>query len=335
MKIVKIVVALIITLGLLYIARTNSEGRPKHYTFEENGFKFEITTVPKAPERASAHIPIKITGDADGDVTYRIRTSKFGQDADTELRLYGAIPLTVEDSAAGLYYVDLSTGVKGEKLYYYFEIRDNVGGYRAGFTLPDGKPFMLKYIGEVPTWIVTTHIVFIFATVFFVVLASLQAVPVIRTGQGVRTMAVFFLLATIVTFIGGYPFGFPMNYYAFGTIWEGVPFGTDATDNKTQLIFLYLVLMTLLNAAALAKGKTDTLLYSAKVRGWLGVGSFVLMLIIYLIPHSIQFSPESTKTVCWSFIGLLAVVYAGGWIAEKRAVRIADAAQKGKKKKRK
>jgi hypothetical protein len=318
MKIVKILVALVFTLILLYIARTNSEGRPKYYTFEENGYTFEMTTVPKAPELGIAHIPIKITGPSDSNLVYRIRTSKFGQDADTELRQFGNTPLTASDSIAGLYHVDLSTGAKGGKLYYYFEVRDKVGGYRAGFTMPDGKPFMLKYIGAVPAWIVITHILFIFATVFFVVLASIQAVQVIRTSQGIRPMAILLLLATIVTFIGCYPFGFPMNYYAFGTIWEGVPFGTDATDNKTQLIFLYLLMVTLLNAAALAKGKEESGLYSPRVRGWLGAGSFVLMLAIYLIPHSIQFSPELTKTVCWSFIGLLALVYVGGLVSKAR-----------------
>jgi hypothetical protein len=334
MKIVKILVALVFTLILLYVARTNSEGRPKYYTFEENGYTFEMTTVPKAPELGIAHIPIKITGKTEAGLVYRIRTSKFDQDADTDLRQYGNVPLTVSDSAAGLYYIDLSTGAKGGKLYYYFEIRDNTGGYRAGFTMPDGKPFMLKYIGAVPTWIVTTHILFMFATVFFVVLVSIQAVQVIRTSQGIRPMAILLLLATIATFIGCYPFGFPMNYYAFGTIWEGVPFGTDATDNKTQLIFLYLLMVTLLNAATLAKGKTDRGLYSPRVRGWLGAGSFVLMLAIYLIPHSIQFSTGLTKTVCWSFIGLLALVYVGGLITKGKLGRSGKAVGKEKKQKR-
>ena len=58
-------------------------------------------------------------------------------------------------------------------------------------------------------------------------------------------------MATIAAFLGGYPVGFAMNWYAFGVLWEGVPFGTDATDNKTQLLFVYLLFLTLATLGSL------------------------------------------------------------------------------------
>jgi hypothetical protein len=99
-----------------------------------------------------------------------------------------------------------------------------------------------------------------------------------------------------------------MNYYAFNVVWEGVPFGTDATDNKTQLLFLYLAMVWLVSLGSLTKGKWRDL-YPPKVLGWFGVVAFVLLFAIYLIPHSIQFSAALTYSVCYSFIGVVALIY--------------------------
>jgi len=43
-------------------------------------------------------------------------------------------------------------------------------------------------------------------------------------------------------FYRGYPLGWAMNYYAFGTMWEGIPFA-GFTDNKTQIVLFYLVFL--------------------------------------------------------------------------------------------
>jgi hypothetical protein len=122
-------------------------------------------------------------------------------------------------------------------------------------------------------------------------------------------MAVNFFLAALFAFLGGYPFGFAMNWYAFGTIWEGVPFGTDATDNKTQLLFVYFLFMVLISLGSLTRGRIGRDLFSPKALGWFGLSAFVLKLAIYLIPHSIQFSVGLTRGVCYSFIGLVVMLY--------------------------
>jgi len=109
-----------------------------------------------------------------------------------------------------------------------------------------------------------------------------------------------------------------MNYYAFDTVWEGVPFGTDATDNKTQLIFVYLIFMNLITLGSLTKGKLGGDKFSPTVLGLYGIGAFFVMLAIYLIPHSIQFSPGLTKLVCYSFIGLMALLYIYGLAVGKK-----------------
>jgi len=313
-KAIRIIAAVILATLLLYIARINSEGRPKFVSHTENDFTFEMTTVPKAIEASDVKIPIKITGNIEPNLRLFFRPSKYDHDETTELRHYRKMPLFVEDSAAGLYYASISTGAKGKKLYYYFEIRDNTGGYRAGFMQANGKPFVLKCIGHVPTLVLVGHVAMMTLTVFFLVLGFFHTVPLVKGSYNVRPMAVCFFLAALFAFLGGYPLGFAMNHYAFGTIWEGVPFGTDATDNKTQLLFAYLLFMTLASVGSLSNNKLGRNIYSPRTLGYFGVGAFGLMLAIYLIPHSIQFTPELTYTVCYSFIGLMVLLYAFGWI---------------------
>ena len=333
MKVLRVITAIVLGALLLYIARVNSEGRPEFISHTENGFTFEMTTVPKASEYSQVRIPVKITGNIEPNLRLLFRPSKYGQDETTELRRYQNVPLLVEDSTAGLYYAEVSTGAKGDKLYYYFEIRDNTGGYRAGLKQVDGTPFVLKYIGHVPALVLGSHVALMALTVLFLVMGFLYAMPLIRGNQNGRPMALYFFLAALCAFFGGYPFGFAMNHYAFGTVWEGVPFGTDATDNKTQLLFAYLLFMILAGIGSLFKGRLGRDIYLPKTLGWFGVGAFGLMLAIYLIPHSIQFTPGLTYTVCYSFIGLMVLLYAVGWTRTRLAQSRADRSVKGKQRK--
>lgn len=320
MKFVRIVLAVVLTAALLYVASINSRGRPEAYSQTHNDYTLQMTTVPKAYETDTARIVTYFQGPFEPGVHPVLRHAKFGQDATTPLYLYNTTPLELIDSLTGRYQYLMKAGLKGGRFLYYFQIRDNVGGLRAEFLHDDG-PFVTKYIGHVPTWIVISHIFLMFATVFFVVIGAIEGARLISGSGSVGSVAKAYFAAAICAFLGGYPFGFPMNWYTFGTIWEGVPFGTDATDNKTQLLFVYLLMVTASSLGSLTKGKFGRDVFSPKVLGWLGALGFVVMLGIYLIPHSIQFSPELTKTVCWSFIGLMAAIYLGGWINTIRASR--------------
>ncbi len=319
MKIMKIIVAVVLTAALLYVARNTSRGRPEFVTHTENGYTFEMMTVPKGLEHGMETIRLKITGEMEPGLKPMFRQSKFGQDETTALYKYGGVPLLVEDSATGEYYTEFSTLARGDRFYYYFEIRDATGGLRASFTSDDRDPFVFKFIGEVPLYIIGPHIFFMFATAFCVVMAFLHSFKLLSGDTDVHPLAFYIFLSVVATFLGSYPWGFGMNYYAFGTIWEGVPFGTDATDNKTQLLFVYLLFLTLATVGSLRKGGPGRHLYSPKALGRFGVGAFGLMLVIYLIPHSIQFSAALTKRVCYGFIGLVALLYLIGLLSRPKS----------------
>jgi hypothetical protein len=312
MKIARIIIAIVLTIVLAFISSMNSRGRPEYVEHSEYGFTFQMTTVPKAFENEQARISLHITGPTEPGLRMIFRQS---EDAQMDVRRYGSMPLSLEDSASGRYYVDVATGKRGGKLYYYFEIRDMVGGVRASFQPDKNRPFTLKYIGHVPVSVLIGHIGLMFATVFFMALGFLHALGLVRGGGNPRPMAAMYFWAAVCTFLGGYPLGFAMNHYAFGTIWEGVPFGTDATDNKTQLLFVALLFMVLSSLGSLTKGRFGRDLFSPKSLGYFGIGVFALKLGIYLIPHSIQFSRGLTHGVCYSFIDLIALIFVAGLIS--------------------
>ena len=81
------------------------------------------------------------------------------------------------------------------------------------------------------------------------------------------------LKITVATlFVGGFVFGPLVQHVAFGPWWTGFPYGTDLTDNKTLLSFLFF-------AAALA-----TLRW--KYNKWVVCLAVLFMIVIFSIPHS-------------------------------------------------
>ncbi|UCG63004.1 MAG: hypothetical protein JSV52_06910 [Candidatus Zixiibacteriota bacterium] len=317
MKYTRIIIALILTIAMLVIARNNSRGRPEYYSHQENGYTFEYWSVPKALEFTNATIPLTIKGDFSNNIQPTFRRSAEGADI-ARLDGYESHPMTACDSAADCFQIGVTAGEKNGRFYYYFEVLDSSGAVLATFADSDGSPFMFRYIGAVPNIITVTHIALIFATVFFVALGTIHSIGLVNGGTNVKPLAIYSFLAAACAFLGGYPFGIPMNWYAFGGLWEGVPFGSDATDNKTQLLFVYLLFVTLATFGSL-RGKSAKDIFSAKTSGWFGIGSFAVMLFIYLIPHSIQFSSGLTYAFCYSFIGIVVLIYLVGRIRRARA----------------
>ncbi len=318
MKVVKIIVALVLTLAMLYVARNNSRGRPEYFEHQKNGYTFQYNTVPKGTEFTQATIPLTIKGQFDDNIEPVFRRSQPGNIDKDILSTYLTMPLNPCDSAADCFYTEVTAGKKNDRFFYYYEVVDSTGAVMATFTQPDGSPFMFRYICYVPLSILITNVALIFATVFFISLGMVSSFSLVRGGLNVKPLAKYSFLAAACAFLGCYPFGIPMNYYAFDGFWEGVPFGTDATDNKTQLLFVYLIFLTLATLGSL-RGNPDRNFYSPKALGWFGIASFAVMLFIYLIPHSIQFSPALTYSFCYSWIGVVALLYIYGRVKAAQA----------------
>lgn len=317
MTIVRLGIAFVITVAMLYVARTNSRGQTEHLTHEDGGYSFDINTVPKINEFESGRVTVRVEGPLDGIIVV-FRTSQSRNLPADQVEDFESVIMQPVPDSAGMFFTEVTAGEKNGRFYYYFEVLDSVGMTVATFKTADGSTFFLRYIGVVPIAVLFAHIFFIFATVFAVAMATVHAFRVISSGEGLVPMAKWLFWAMVLCFLGGYPFGIPMNWYAFGGTWEGVPFGTDATDNKTQLLFVYLVFASLATWGSFRGGRGRDL-FAPKTLGVVGLGSFAVMLLTYLIPHSTQFDPTFTYAFCYTWTAIVAALYLLGRLRTKTA----------------
>jgi hypothetical protein len=140
--------------------------------------------------------------------------------------------------------------------------------------LNKGRPAVARFKGEVPAALLIVHIIFMFAGLLLAFRTGLEALR--RDGRWQKLVP--WTLA--VTFFGGLIIGPLVQKYAFGAYWTGFPLGGDLTDSKT----LFAVLVWL--AAFFLRKKSC----------WWIVAATGLMIVVYLIPHSMLGSELNYKT---------------------------------------
>lgn len=150
------------------------------------------------------------------------------------------------------------------KLMYFVYLTKN----EQQISLTGDEPIILRYKGDVPAFILLFHVFIIFFAMLVSNRTGLEALD--ANGKAYK-----YMLWTIgLFFVGGFILGPVMQKYAFGAFWTGVPFGIDLTDNKTLIAMLGWLWAWYQN-----RGGRDR-------RGWI-LFAAVLMLAIYLIPHSV------------------------------------------------
>lgn len=140
------------------------------------------------------------------------------------------------------------------------------------------KPVVMRFKGPVPIYILLPHILLMFLGLLFSTRTAIEALI-----NGVKTYR--YAIWTLIFLIpGGLILGPIVQKYAFGAYWTGWPFGHDLTDNKT----LIMVLVWVFAIFKLRKDPTNKL--------WPVIAA-VVVLIVYLIPHSVLGSEiDYTKT---------------------------------------
>jgi hypothetical protein len=140
--------------------------------------------------------------------------------------------------------------------------------------LNHGQPAVARFKGEVPMTLIIIHVIFMFAGLLLGLRTGLEAF----NKNGKLENLVFLTLATI--FLGGLILGPLVQYYAFGALWTGFPLGGDLTDSKTLFAVIFW-----LGAFILQK----------KSRWWV-ITATMLMIVVYLIPHSVLGSELNYQT---------------------------------------
>jgi hypothetical protein len=135
-------------------------------------------------------------------------------------------------------------------------------------SLTGNAPIVMRFKGHVPLGVLLTHVLVMFAAMLLSTRAGLAALDPRADPR------VFRLWTVGLLFAGGFLLGPLVQKLAFGSWWTGVPFGWDLTDNKTLIALAIWVL-------ALIAGRGGR-----RARAWT-VAAAVLMLIVFMIPHSL------------------------------------------------
>ncbi len=169
---------------------------------------------------------------------------------------------------------------QGGKLVAYIPHQPPAGKVMYEITLSDGissvkiteEPVVLRYKGAVPAGILIPHIILMFLAML---LSTRTGIEALTKGRHTLSLAI---LTTVTLIGGGLILGPIVQKYAFGDYWTGWPargifkFG-DLTDNKTAIAFIFWPIAIF------------RLWQNKENRGWALVAS-VVMLLVYLIPHS-------------------------------------------------
>ena len=237
--------AIIITLVLSVYQRMTGPTHPKRVAVELNGESYKI----KLPRSGVQHDEILTLKDVPSNTNAQLHYRRYPTSDD-----YTTVNFVWKD---GECQAVLPVQPVAGKLQYYITVD--------GKDYPADEPLVIRFRNDVPTYILVPHILFMFAAMLFAVYTFLLVIA--------RKEYSRWLKITVCTlFVGGFILGPLVQHAAFGPWWAGFPYGTDLTDNKTLLSFLFFV-------AALATMKW-------KYNKWVVGLAVLFMIVIFSIPHS-------------------------------------------------
>jgi len=139
------------------------------------------------------------------------------------------------------------------------------------------NPVVIRFKGAVPAGVLIPHILLMFMAMLLSTRTGIEALV-----RGSKTLK--YTIATLFTlFLGGLILGPVVQHYAFGAYWTGWPFGSDWTDNKTILAFIFWMIAYIY------------LRKHPQGRLWPVVATLILWLV-YMIPHSMGGSELNPST---------------------------------------
>lgn len=256
------VLAVLLTAGLIIYQRATGPSYPKRGEAEIGGETFSYKLLTTHNTGIDAPVIIEVENkEVIGELNYR--RYKSHDDWNT---------VSMERSGDALT-ASLPYQPPAGKLMY--TVRLFKGGEVISLT---DEPVVIRFKGAVPLAVLTPHIFFMFISLLFTLRAGLEAL--FR-----RKDTLYYTGVSLLTLIlGGLILGPIVQKYAFDAYWTGWPYGHDLTDNKTAIIFIFLLVAWL------------KLRKNPRHRTMVVVATLV-MTVVYAIPHSVMGSEiDHTKT---------------------------------------
>jgi hypothetical protein len=248
--------AVIITLSAAVYQRMTGPTYPKeiNVTVNNSPQRLKLTRSLSLNEKSEVRLDLKDSSIRAKLYFKRYRSGGEYQVADFKFR---------SEPKHEVFYAEIPQQPAAGKLQYYIEITDQSGSK----SYLKENPVVIRFKGDVPAFILIPHILLMFIAMLFSTLAGLMAV--IKFPQYKK-----YALWTLILFIaGGMVLGPIVQYFAFGDLWTGIPFGWDLTDNKTLIALIFWILAVVMNR------KADRPFYT--------ILAAVVLLLVFSIPHSL------------------------------------------------
>jgi hypothetical protein len=274
----RVLVGILITLLIFVVASRISKNRPEEMEAEFGGAHITHSTVYEQVGPGQPEIMLKVDPPVEmgADVIYRVPGS---QAADT---------VAMSEISSGVWSARLPIGEKGDRIEYGFLFTSREESDAGIVTASDRTGYyLIKYKGEFSITVLILHVLCMFAAFFFIIEASLGAFAVLFMGEDKEFTVAQTRWVLLFTFLGGWPLGFALNWQRFGYLWEGFPFGYDITDNKTQLIAIFWLIVAAMVWKSFACRRTGRDLAGPGVFATAVIIASVLSMILYLVPHSL------------------------------------------------
>jgi hypothetical protein len=244
--------AVVITLIAAYYQRTTGPSYDLRGKAAVAGTKIRYKLPRSAETRGDAEVAVRAPASFEGWLEWKRFPT---EDA------WSRVPLVRE---GGRLVGRLPRQPSAGKVAYKIELAS--GGAAASLT--GEKPVVLRFKDHVPLGILIPHILVMFGGMLFATASGLAALDKKRNPRRL-------VIATVaLLFAGGFILGPLVQKLAFGVAWAGFPAGTDLTDNKTLVAFLFWI-------AALIAGRGGR-----PARPFVIAASLVTLLA-FLIPHSL------------------------------------------------
>jgi hypothetical protein len=199
-----------------------------------------------------------------GQITGSLSYKRYPTDDD-----FVSVPLEVHGSEMG---ARLPAQPPAGKLEYYLTLETAEGEAVRIPDSPEGT-VIIRFKGPTSIFILLPHVLMMFFAVLIGMRAGLAG---LLSPSAMRKLA--WTTLVLVT-IGGLMLGPIVQKTAFGEYWTGFPFGFDLTDNKTLIMWLVWVLALMV----LERFRGRQLVGRMAV-----IGAAVVMVVVYLIPHSLR-----------------------------------------------
>ena len=259
-KIILWVAAIVLMLCSVFYQKVTGPTNPyrgKLY-FDIQDYKYKLIRSQETTKEASIELPVPNIPKFDATLHYK----RFGT-SDT-------ITSTPFKLQSGRYYAYLPIQPSAGKMSYHVTINANDQIFR--IPAKETEEIILRYKDPVPLWVLIPHIFMMFFAVLFGIRSGLSAFfeP--------KSMRIWSIISLGLMTVGGLILGPIVQKYAFGAYWTGWPFGSDYTDNKVAIMWIAWVLVIIFAKWNLPEKQ--------RFNRIIVVGATVVMLLMYLIPHS-------------------------------------------------